>query len=119
MNVPETGLDVEIRRHVAARIADRSDVIVADAVATIPLTPESRRRDATYCLRLGSVVARLMGDAILDGRLDSRGPGISELSTIVDDREVSPDQLFTFVHIAMSTAIDELSLDERVGVNTE
>ena len=32
---------------------------------------------------------------------------------------MSPDQLFTFVHIAMSTSIDELSQDERVGVNTE
>jgi len=119
MHLPETGLDVEIRRRVAARIADRSDVIVADTVATFPFTPESRRLDANYCMRLGSVVARLIGDAILDGRLDSRGPGISELSTLIDDREVSPDQLFTFVHIAASTALDELSLDERVGVNTE
>ena len=119
MHLPETGLDVEIRRRVAARIADRSDVIVADTVATFPFTPESRRLDANYCMRLGSVIARLIGDAILDGRLDSRGPGISELSTLVDDREVSPDQLFTFVHIAASTALDELSLDERVGVNTE
>jgi len=119
MRVPEIGLDVEIRRHVANRIADRSDVIVADAVATFPLTSESRRLDANYCMRLGNVVTRLMGDAILEGGLDSRGPGISELSALVDDREVSPDQLFTFVHIAMSTAIDELSLDQRVGVNTE
>jgi diguanylate cyclase (GGDEF)-like protein len=119
MHVPEPALDVEIRRHVAARIADRSDVIVADTVATFPLTPESRRLDANYCIRLGSVVTRLMGEAILEGRLDSRGPGISELSSVVDDREVSPGQLFTFVGIAMGTAIDELSLDERVGVNTE
>jgi len=119
MRVPEFGLDVEIRRHVANRIADRSDVIVADTVATFPLTSESRRLDANYCMRLGNVVTRLMGDAILEGRVDSRGPGISELSSLVDDREVSPDQLFTFVHIAMSTAIDELSLDQRVGVNTE
>jgi diguanylate cyclase (GGDEF)-like protein/excisionase family DNA binding protein len=119
MRVPEIGLDVELRRHVANRIADRSDVIVADTVATFPLTPESRRLDASYCMRLGNLVTRLIGDAILEGRLDSRGPGISELSSLVDDREVSPGQLFTFVHIAISTAIDELSLDQRVGVNTE
>ena len=119
MHAPEPGLDVEIRRHVAARIADRGDVIVADTVATFPLTPESRRLDANYCIRLGNVVTRLMGNAIIEGRLDSRGPGISELSSVVDDREVSPEQLFTFVNIAMSSAIDELSLDERVGVNTE
>ena len=52
-------------------------------------------------------------------RDSSRGPRISELAALIDDREVSPDQLFTFVHIAMSTTIDELSLDSRVGVNTE
>jgi diguanylate cyclase (GGDEF)-like protein len=119
MRVPEIGLDVEIRRHVANRIADRSDVIVADTVATFPLMSGSRRLDANYCMRLGNVVTRLIGDAILEVGLDSRGPGISELSSVVDDREVSPDQLFTFVHIAMSTAIDELSLDPTVGVNTE
>jgi len=119
MRVPEIGLDVEIRRHVANRIADRSDVIVADTVATFPLMSGSRRLDANYCMRLGNVVTRLIGDAILEVGLDSRGPGISELSSLVDDREVSPDQLCTFVHIAMSTAIDELSLDPTVGVNTE
>jgi diguanylate cyclase (GGDEF)-like protein len=115
----ELGLDVEIRRQVASRIADRSDVIVADTVATFPLSSESRRLDAHYCMRLGNLVTRLMCEAIAQGRLDSRGPGISELSSLVDDREMSPDQLFTFTHIAMSTAIDELSLDQRVGVNTE
>ena len=32
---------------------------------------------------------------------------------------MSPEQLFTFIHIVMSTTIDELSLDPRVGANTE
>jgi diguanylate cyclase (GGDEF)-like protein len=115
----EPGLDVDLRRHVAHHIADRRDVIVADTVATFPLSADSRRLDANYCVRLGNLATSLLGDAILEGRLDSRGSGISELAALVDDREVSPEQLFTFVHIAMSTAIDELSLDERVGANTE
>ena len=119
MPAPEIGLDVELRRHIANRVADRSDVTVADTVATFPLTSESRRLDANYCLRLGHVVMRLMSDAILEGRLDSRGAGVSELVALVNDREVSPEQLFTFVHIAMSTSIDELSLDQRVGADTE
>jgi diguanylate cyclase (GGDEF)-like protein/excisionase family DNA binding protein len=55
----------------------------------------------------------------MDGHLDSRGSGISELAALIDEREVSPDQLFTFLHIEMSTAIDELSLDPRIGVHTE
>jgi diguanylate cyclase (GGDEF)-like protein len=116
---PELGLDVDLRRHVAHHLADRRDVIVADTVATFPLSSESRRLDATYCMRLGNLVTSLLADAILEGKLDSRGPGISELTTLVAEREVSPEQLFTFVNIATSTAIDELSLDQRVGANTE
>ena len=119
MRASESRVDVDIRRHVANRLADRGDVIVADTVATFPLTSESRRLDATYCIRLGHVVARLMCDAIREGRLDSRGPGISELSALVDDREMSPEQLFTFVQIVTSTAIEELSLDQNVGLSTE
>ena len=116
----ETGLDdSDLRRRVADHVTQRRDVIIADTVATFPLTGGSRRLDADYCLRLGNIAASLLSDAILEGRLDSRGPRISELAVLIDDREVSPDQLFTFVHIVMSTAIDELALDERVGVNSE
>ncbi len=113
------GIDVDLRRHVANLLTDRRDVVVADTVATFPLTSGSRRLDADYCVRLGNLITRLLCDAILEGRLDSRGAGISELALVVSEREVSPEQLFTFVHIAMGTAIDELSLDQRVGANTE
>ncbi|HUQ88683.1 MAG TPA: diguanylate cyclase [Vicinamibacterales bacterium] len=116
---PELGLNIELRRHIANHIADRRDVIVADTVATFPLTAETRRLDANYCTRLGEVATRLLVDAMVDGALDSRGPGISELNALVNEREVAPETLFTFIHIVMSTSIDELSLDERVGVNTE
>ena len=115
----ETGLDVDLRRHVAHHVTDRRDVIVADTVATFPMSADSRRLDANYCMRLGNLATRLLSDAILEGRLDSRGPGISELAALIDDREVSPEQLFTFIHIVMGTTIDELSLDARVGANTE
>jgi diguanylate cyclase (GGDEF)-like protein len=115
----EHGLDVELRRHVAHHFQDRRDVIVADTVATFPLSGESRRLDANYCVRLGNQVTRLFGEAVLEGRIDSRAAGISELTSLVSDRELSPEQLFAFVHIMMSTAIDELSLDPRVGANTE
>ncbi len=114
-----SNVSLEIRRHVADHLMDRHDVIVADTVAAFPLTTESRRLDADYCVRLGTLVVRLLSEAVLDGHMDSRGSGISDLTTLVAQREVSAEQLFTFVHIAMSTSIDELSLDERVGVNTE
>ena len=109
----------ELRRLVASHLMERQDVIVADAVATFPLSTDSRRLDADYCVRLGSQVVKLLSEAVLDGHLDSRGAGISDLTALLTARDVSPDQLFTFVHIAMATALDELSQDERVGVNTE
>ena len=113
------GIGVDLRRHIAHQLGDRRDVIVADTVATFPLSSGARRLDADYCVRLGNLITRLLCDAVLEGRLDSRGPGISELATVVADREVSPEQLFMFVHLAMGTGIDELSLDPRVGANTE
>jgi diguanylate cyclase (GGDEF)-like protein len=111
--------DLELRRLVAGHLMDRHDVIVADTVATFPLSTDSRRLDADYCVRLGTLVMKMLCHAVLEGRMDSRGSTISDLATLLSSREVSPDQFFTFVHIAMSTAIDELAQDERVGVNTE
>ncbi len=113
------GIDVDLRRHVAHHLADRRDVIVADTVATFPLSSGSRRLDADYCIRLGNLVTRLLCDSVIESRLDSRGAGISELAAVVAEREVTPEQLFMFVHIAMGTGIDELSLDPRVGATTE
>ncbi len=113
------GLDLDLRRHVADHLADRRDVIVADTVATFPLSSGSRRLDADYCVRLGNQAVRLIADAVVEGRLDSRVSGISDLTSIMAERDLAPDQLFTFVQIAMSTSIDELSHDPRVGADTE
>jgi diguanylate cyclase (GGDEF)-like protein len=110
---------LELRSLVSGRLLDRHDVIVADTVATFPLSIGSRRLDADYCIRLGTQFVKLLSEAILDGQIDSRGPGISDLSALLTAREVSPDQLFTFAHIAVSTAIDELSPDERIGAGTD
>lgn len=119
MTGKDRGTDIDLRRHVAHHVGDRRDVIVADTVATFPLVSGSRRLDANYCVRLGNQVVHLLSEAILDARLDARGPGISELTAIVSERELSPEQLFAFVHIAMGMTIDELSQDPRVGVTTE
>ena len=94
-------------------------MIVADTVATFPLVSGSRRLEADYCVRLGNLVVRLLADTILDAQLDARGPGISELTALVAERELTPEQLFAFVHIGMGTTIDELAQDPRVGATTE
>lgn len=113
------GADVELRHHVAARLMDRRDVIVADAVAAFPFSDGSRRLDADYCVRLGNHIIRVLSDGILEDKFDARGPGISDLAAILEERNLSVGQLFTFVHIAMSTSIDELSLDPRISPFTE
>ena len=111
-------IELDLRRRVAHHLADRREVLVADTVATFPLSGGSRRMDAAYCLRLGALTIRLLSDVILEGWLDSRGPGISDLAAVVLERELTPDQLFSFVHVAMSTAVEELSHDALVGAST-
>lgn len=109
----------EQRRQIAARLAGRADVVVADTVATFPLTAGARRLDADYCVRLGSHTVKLLTEAVLDGRAEPRAQGIADLAAIVEERELTPDQLFTFVYLAMSTAIDELAHEGQTGSGAE
>jgi diguanylate cyclase (GGDEF)-like protein/excisionase family DNA binding protein len=111
--------DHELRHHVARVLNERRDVIVADTVATFPLSFGARRLEADYCVRLGSQVVRLLTDAIITGHLDARSSDIAALATTALERELTPDQLFTFVRIAMSVAVDELSADPRVGASMD
>ena len=108
----------DLRQHVSGVLLDRAEVIVADAVAMFPLSVDSRRLDADYCVRLGTHVITLLTATVLDRHIDSRGEGVSKLSSLVNVRDVSPEQLFTFVNLTVNTAIDELSNDERVGATT-
>jgi diguanylate cyclase (GGDEF)-like protein/excisionase family DNA binding protein len=109
----------DLRRLVSSVLLERRDVIVADAVGTFPMSGDSRRLDADYCVRLGVQLIHLLTEAITDSHLDARGRGVSDLSAMLAAREVSPEQLFTFMQIVMNTGIDELSKDRRIGANTE
>ena len=104
----------DLRWHTATRIADRSDMIVADTVAAFPAQPDPQRLEADYCVRLGVSFARLLADAILGGRLDPRGAAISELRRAGRRARALTRSVVQFAHIAMSTAIDELSLDPQL-----
>lgn len=115
----DPGADLDLRRHIALRLRDRADGVVADAVATFPLSAGSRRLGADYCVRLGRTVVQLLSDAILEDSIDPRAAGMSELAAIIAERELQPNHVFMFMNIAMDTAIDELSQDQRVGANTE
>ena len=118
-NIEKLDTEVELRNHVAARLMSRRDVIVADAVAAFPFSDGARRLDSDYCVRVGNQVVQVLADGILEDHFEARGPGISDLAAIIEERSLTVDEFFTFVHIAMSTSIDELSLDPRISPFTE
>jgi diguanylate cyclase (GGDEF)-like protein len=118
-DIEKLDTEVELRNHVAARLMSRRDVIVADAVAAFPFSDGVRRLDSDYCVRVGNQVIQVLAGGILEDHFEARGPGISGLAGIVEERSLTVGEFFTFVHIAMSTSIDELSLDPRISPFTE
>ncbi|MGE3277569.1 MAG: diguanylate cyclase [Vicinamibacterales bacterium] len=110
--------DHTLRRRAAARLIERADVIVADTVAVFPFTGP-RRLEAEYCTRLGALVVRLLSETVLAASLDYRASGISELMDTAAERDLAPDQLFTFIDLALNTSLDEVSTDPLIGATTE
>ncbi|MGE3190839.1 MAG: hypothetical protein AB7N90_14245, partial [Vicinamibacterales bacterium] len=115
---PPAGDDLAVRRRAAELLLDRAEVIVADTVAVFPLTGP-RRLDAGYCVRLGALTIRLIGEAVLTGSVDPRSSGISDLLGLAAERDLAPAQLFPFTYLALGTALDELSHDPGLGATTE
>lgn len=103
---------------VASALRTRLDVITADAVAIFP-SQGPQRLDTDYCLRLGGLVVRALAETIELGAIDYRSALIGDLTATAAERNLSADQLFTFVHLAERTAGDELSLDPAFGATTE
>ena len=107
-----------IRCHTADLLVDRTDIIVADTVAVFPFSAP-QRLEADYCIRLGNALVRLLADAVRSGTLDSRSGGIADFIALAAERSLTPAQIFTFAYLTLSTAIDELSLDPRLGATSE
>ncbi len=128
MDLPDSGpnpddrpgsLDASaVRWQTADLLLDRSDVIVADTVAIFPYSGP-QRLEAEFCMRLGAAFVRQMADAVRAGALDPRSTGVAELIAIFGQRLMTPDQVFTFSYLTLSTSIDELSLDPGLGATTE
>ena len=107
-----------LRWQTADLLLDRSDVIVADTVAVFPFSAP-QRLEADYCSRLGATFVRLLADAVRGGLLDPRSGNVVDLITLAGQRSLTPEQVFNFAYLTLSTAIDELSLDSRLGATTE
>ena len=107
-----------LRWQTADLMADRADIIIADTVAVFPFS-SPQRLETDYCVKLGTVFGRLTADAIRLGALDPRSGSVYDLVTIAAQRALTPDQIFSFAYLFLSTAVDEISLDPQLGATTE
>ena len=116
---PATRQDTNsVRWQTAELLLERADIIVADTVAVFPFSGP-QRLEAEYCMRLGTAFTRLMADAVRASSIDSRSGAVFDLVTLIAQRSLTPEQVFTFAYLAQSTAIDELSLNTSIGATTE
>ena len=107
-----------LRWQTADLLLDRRDLIIADTVAVFPFSGP-QRLETDFCLRLGAGLMRLVADTVRSGRCDPRSGAVVDFITIASQRSLTPDQVFTFAYLTLSTAIDELSLDPMLGATTE
>jgi diguanylate cyclase (GGDEF)-like protein len=107
-----------LRWELADLLLKRADVIVADTVALFPLS-SPRRLEADYCLRLGHVFVRLIADAVRAEASDARSGTIVDLIALIHERGLTPEQVFNFAYLCLTSALDEISLDPHVGATSD
>jgi diguanylate cyclase (GGDEF)-like protein len=112
------GMQDDLRRKLSELLIGQSDTITADTVAIFPYSGPELLEPA-YCRRLGHLLVQLLSFAVRDGHLEPRGGFVADLHSIVSERPLSMQQLFTFVHLTERTALDELALDEDIGATSE
>jgi diguanylate cyclase (GGDEF)-like protein len=112
------GVQDDLRERVSTVLLDRATVITADTVAVFPYTIGGTI-DAEQCARLGAALLRLLGAAIRDGHVNSRGELIAAVRALVFERSIDMSQLFTCAYLVERTALDELALDASIGATTE
>ena len=108
----------DLREDVVRVLVDRADVIINDSIALFPFSAP-QPLDADYCGRLGQLLIQLLSTAVQDGRLDSRAGSVIDLHRLVAERGLPVDGLFNFVYLTERSALDELSLNERIGSTSE
>ena len=107
-----------VRWAAADLLGRRADVIVADTVALFPFSAP-RRLEADYCLRLGHALLAMIADALRAESYDARSGAVVDFIALVNERGVTPEQLFTFADLALTSLIDELSLDAQLGATSD
>ena len=108
----------DLRQQISAVLTRRSDVVTADTVAIFPYSG-AEMLDSAYCSRLGALLTQLLVLALRDGRLDPRGRFVADLHSVIAERALSMERLFTFAYLTERTVLDELALDDTLGATTE
>ena len=113
-----SGVQDDLRQQIAHLLLDRLDTITTDTVAIFAYSGVERL-DSDYCRRVGRQIVQLLAFAVRDGRVDPRGSLIAGLHSMVVDRQLSVERLFTFAYLTERTTLDELAIDDRIGATSE
>lgn len=111
-------LQDDLRQQVAAALVSRTTFVAADTVSMFPYTG-AEMLDQEFCGRLSQLLVQLLAFAIRDGHVDPRGGYVAGLRTLVLERSLSMDQLFTFAYLTERAALDEIAVNEALGATTE
>jgi diguanylate cyclase (GGDEF)-like protein len=108
----------ELRRQITRTLEEHADTIANQAVAVFPFT-SPQALDPDDCARLAEAALAVLISAIRDGGQDPRHSLVADLRQLAQSRSISPQNLFGLVYLLERAALDELSLDERVGAESE
>lgn len=111
-------LQIDLRQRVAARLLEQANIITGDSAAIFPQSGGDDL-DIDDCRRVGQLLTQLLALAVRDGRVDTRGGFVGDLCSIVLERSLPADRVFTFTYFTERTATDELALSDSFGATTE
>jgi diguanylate cyclase (GGDEF)-like protein len=108
----------DLRDHAAAALLGAADAVTTDTVAIFPYTG-AEALDLDYCRRLGLAIVRALAFAVRDSQVDPNGVVVATLATLVTERALPIERLFTFTYLIERTAVDELAVNDTIGATTE
>lgn len=108
----------DLRQQISAILLEQIDLITADTVAIFPYSG-SETLDSEYCSRVANLLVRLLAMAIRDAKLEPRGGLVADLHSVVLERSLTMERLFTFAYLIERTIADELALSETIGATSE
>lgn len=108
----------DLREDVARILLGRMEVIVSDSVTLVSISAP-QPLDVEYCSRLVAVLVQLLAVGVREGRVDGRSGLVVDLYRLMAERALSVEGLFNFAYLTERAALEEVSLDDRLGSSTE